>query len=201
MNNQIKTWLAAGSINFFGRQFSGKDTQARKLAELFGGAVVGGGDILRTHQEPGQITEVMNTGALIPSDFFIKLMQSYISKPEFKNKPLMLSAVGRSHGEESSIMQALENSGHQLKAAILLEISESEVWKRYEAAKALGDRGTRADDDRQALQTRLQEFQDKTVPVIEFYRTNNLLIEVDGSLPREQVTDAILQNLLKIVDA
>jgi adenylate kinase len=198
MDDQIKTvsnWLGRGSINIFGRPFSGKDTQGRILADLFYGAVIGGGDILRSHKDPAEIERVMAGGGIIPSDFYLNLLLPYLSQPEFRDKPLMLSAVGRAHGEEPVIMKAAVDSGHPIMAVVLLKLSEEEVWQRFKIAQVAHDRGDRSDDQFEVLKTRLKKFEEKTVPVIEYYRDKNLLIEIDGTLTREGVTGEIIQSL------
>lgn len=198
MNSQIKTildWLGTGSINVFGRPFSGKDTQGHILAELFGGELIGGGDILRSHHDPEKIERIMAEGGIIPSDFYLNMVLPYLSQAKFKEKPIILSAVGRSHGEEEAIMKAAADSGHQLMAVILLQLAENEVWRRFDESKSIHDRGERTDDNRKVLENRLKKFNDKTLPVIEFYKHRNLVIEVDGSLSREEVTSEILKKL------
>ncbi len=200
MDNQIKqisAWLGAGSINVFGRPFAGKDTQGAKLADSFGGALIGGGDILRSHPEPERIKEILSAGGLIPHDFYLGMLVPYLSQPKFSGKPLILSSVGRSHGEEATILKAASGSGHPLRAVVLLALSEDEVWRRFEASKVLGDRGGRSDDDREVLKNRLAKFEAKTEPVIAFYREKGLLIEVDGTKSREEVTAEILDALFE----
>ncbi len=200
MDDQIKTisgWLGTGSINVFGRPFCGKDTQGRVLAELLGGELIGGGDILRSHHDPQKIEKVLAEGGIIPSDFYLEIVLPYLSRPEIKQKPLILSSVGRSHGEESIIMKATTDSGHPIKAVIMLQLSEQEVWQRFAQAKTQNDRGNRPDDQSEALKTRLKKFEDKTEPVIDFYRDKGLLIEVDGTLPKSQVTKEIIDSLSK----
>lgn len=191
----ITDWLGTGSINIFGRPFSGKDTQGRVLATLLGGKLIAGGDILRNHHDPEEIEKIMATGGIIPSDYYESMVVPYFSRSEFKHKPLILSAVGRSHGEEPIIMRAAEQSGHPVKAVIILELSDAEVWKRFESALLENNRGHRADDHHNVLTTRLHKYQDKTVPAIEFYQGKELTIEVDGRQPREAVTNEILELL------
>lgn len=198
MEDKIQTiskWLGTGSINIFGRPFAGKDTQGRMLADLFGGQLIGGGDILRNHHDPEKIEKIMATGGIIPSDYYENMVVPYFSKPEFKDKPLILSAVGRSHGEEPVIMRAADGSGHPIKVVIHLVLSEDEVWRRFEAALLDQDRGHRADDHRSVLKTRLNKYQDKTVAVLDFYREKGLLIELDGTLSREAVEAEIIDRL------
>lgn len=198
MNNHTKIitdWLGTGSINIFGRPFAGKDTQGRILAELFGGVLIGGGDILRSHDDPKKIEDILASGGIVPSDFYLQMVLPYLSQASLRDKPLILSAVGRSHGEEDIIMKATHDSGHELKAAIVLVLSEEEVWKRFDESQTHHDRGNRTDDHREVLANRLKKFQEKTTPVIEYYRQKGLLIEVDGMLSLEEVTEEILSGL------
>ena len=193
--DKINQWLGSGSINIFGRPFAGKDTQGQLLAELFGGVLIAGGDILRSHQDPAEIEKIMAAGGIIPSDFYLRMLLPYLLQPDLNGKPLLLSAVGRSHGEEDIILQATADSGHPMKAVVVLQLSEADVWQRFEESQLDHDRGNRTDDHREVLKNRLKKYQDKTVPVIEFYRNKGLLIEVDGTKSREEVTNEILNSL------
>lgn len=192
----IKSWLGSGSLNLFGRPFAGKDTQGKILVESLGGVLLGGGDILRSYPNQSRIEAYMQAGDLIPSDFYFEIVVPFLAQAEFAGKPLILSAVGRLQGEETIILQATHDSGHPIKAVIVLELSEDEVWKRFDIAQQQHDRGTRADDSREALTNRLEKYRTKTVPVIEFYRQQGLLIEIDGTLSRSAVTQEIYDQLL-----
>jgi adenylate kinase len=196
--NVIKRWLESGSINIFGLPFSGKDTQGNMLAEAFGGVMISSGDILRHDHGNAQIQQIMAEGGIIPSELFEKIVLPFLSKPDLVDKPLILSSVGRSEGEEQIIMDATENSGHPMKAVLVLNLSEQDVWDRYEEAKIEHDRGDRSDDKAEALKHRLQEFEDKTVPVIRFYRQHRLLIEIDGNLPKDKVEQQIIDKLYEL---
>ena len=198
MDDQQKTisqWLGTGSINIFGSPFAGKDTQGLILADILGGALVAGGDILRSYHDQEKIQQLMATGDLFPTDFYLDVVLPFLSQPEWRQKPLILSAIGRLKGEESVIMKATTDSGHPLKAVILLQLSEEEVWRRFEQSKLQRDRGNRADDNHEALENRLKKFQEQTVPVIDFYRNEGLLIEIDGALDRIKVTNEIIGKL------
>ena len=192
---KIAAWLKTGSINIFGRPFAGKDTQGQLLADMFHGPLIGGGDILRHHDDPEKIEKIMASGGIIPSDFYFEMVLPYLSRDEFKNGPLILSAVGRSEGEETTILKATNDSGHPMRAVILLDLSEEEVWKRFDASAKQHDRGERTDDHREVLANRLEKFRTKTLPVIAYYRRAGLLIEVNGALSREEVTSSILEQL------
>ena len=192
---KIKKWLGTGSINLFGSPFAGKDTQGLVIADLLDAQLVAGGDILRSYQDQDELERIMATGSLIPSEFYLKIIVPYLSQSEFEGKPLILSAVGRLHGEEQIIKKATDESGHPIKAVINMELSEDDVWNRFEESKKNHDRGDRADDQEDALKNRLIKFKSQTIPVIEYYRNNGLVIDVDGNLPREEVTSSIINEL------
>ena len=193
--NLLKQWLGTGAINIFGRPFAGKDTQGRKLTELFDAHMMGGGDILRNSEIPERVHEIMVRGDLIPTADYINIVVPYLSKPEFAGKPLVLSSVGRWLGEEDGVMTALNEADHTLKAVIYLDISENEVRTRWHALEQHDDRHNRTDDSLESLENRLQEYREKTLPVIEKYREIGLLIEVDGTGDIDEIEQNILAAL------
>ena len=95
-------------------------------------------------------------------------------------------------------MTSLAQSNHPLKAVIYLNISNDESHVRWLAREANNDRTNRHDDTEEILKIRFKEFTDKTEPVIERYRNLGLLIEVDGTQSREDVTVEILSELDKL---
>ncbi len=191
---KIREWLGSGAINVFGRPFSGKDTQAKKLSELFGASVIGGGDIIRSSGQQ-EMKDHIGTGRLTPQDQYLKLVLPYLSKKEYHNKPLILSSLGRWHGEEKPVTQAATDAKHPIMAAIYLDVPETIVLNRWEAARKIGDRGDRNDDNDTSIKKRLEEFRNKTIPVLDYYRQAGLLVEIDGTHDRDTVTNKILQML------
>lgn len=190
----IKKWLGTGSINIFGLPFSGKDTIGVHLAEAIGGRFLSSGLILRAAEtEDAALMHEMNAGKLAATDKFRKIVLPYFTREDLREFPLILSSVGRWEGEEYEVIRVAENSGHPVKAAVLLNISEAEVHMRWESAEALNDRGERGDDKSEAvLNERIREFMIKTMPVIETYRKRGLLLPIMARGERE----AVYQNLL-----
>jgi adenylate kinase len=193
--NDIKNWVGTGSINIFGRPLAGKDTQGRRLAEILDGNVIGGGEILRGSTIPDHTKECMRAGKLIPSDDYVNIVLPYLNQPRLASKPLILSSVGRWHGEEEGVTRATDASGHPLKAVIYLALSDDDVYNRWRAIEANKDRDDRLDDAEEILATRLAEFREKTLPVIDYYRNLNMLIEIDGRRTRDEVASDILDTL------
>jgi len=200
MNNDsastILHWLQTGSINIFGVPFAGKDTQAARLGKLLNAPVVGSGQILRGHHEEKRIKELSSTGELFPSDYYFSIVLPFLSKPEFANKPLVLSSVGRWSGEEEVILDSAKKAGHPLKAVVLLKLENDEVYRRFELSQKNKDRGLRHDDAEHLIDVRLKEFSKKTMPVIEAYRRKGLLLEVNGMQSLDDVTQEMVEILV-----
>jgi len=191
-NDRIKAWLGSGTINIFGRPFAGKDTQGAKLAATFEGSLLGGGDILRNSTIPDYVDAILRRGELIPSDDYVDIVLPYLSKPEFADRPLILSSVGRWIGEEKGVLAATEAANHPLKAVVYLELSEATVIDRWKSLQSHDDRGGRYDDTEEVLTKRLEEYRNKTIPVIEEYEMMGLLIRIDGESDPVTVYDSIL---------
>ena len=191
----IKSWLGTGSINIFGLPMSGKDTQGIKLAETIGAKFLSSGLIIRA-KEAETKNDYSEHGALIPTNVFYEWVLPYFERRDLFEYPLILSSIGRWYGEENAVMNAAASAGHEIKAVILLNISESDVEKRFDVAKTLGDRGDRKDDNNiNVFRTRLEEFRTKTMPVLEHYKDLGLLISVNGDQSREEVFQEIIDKL------
>lgn len=200
--NIIKKWLQTGSINVFGIAFSGKDTVGVRLAEILDAEFLSSGDVVRANAEKLHNSTTTDQGLLAPTTKFSELMENYLLDKTPKDKPLVLSSVGRWIGEEQGIMNALNKSGHPTKAVLVINISESEVYKRWQTSLKTGDRGDRADDMSETIiARRITEFKDKTLPVVEVYRQMGLLIEINGKQSRDEVFEEVIEKLFVIASA
>ena len=191
----IKQWLGTGSINIFGLPMSGKDTQGIKLAEALGAKFLSSGMIIRAMEEETR-QNLTGEGILIPTNLFYEWVLPYFERRDLFKYPLILSSIGRWKGEEDQVMSVAAGAGHEIKAAIILNISEADVENRFKESKVLGDRGDRQDDkDLEIFHTRIQEFREKTIPVLQHYRSLGILIEVNGDQSREAVFNEIVSKL------
>lgn len=191
----IKQWIGTGSINIFGLPMSGKDTVGMRLAESLGGKFLSSGLIIRANEELTR-QHFTDKGDMAPSDIFMKWVLPYFDKPELKEFPLVLSSIGRWSGEENTVMERAEQSGHPIKAAVILNISEADVMNRWQSVSVLKDRGKRLDDENpEIFQKRIDEFRQKTAPVLLHYRAMGLLVEVKGDGERDVVFVDLINKL------
>ena len=191
----IKQWLGTGSINIFGLPMSGKDTQGIRLAEALDAKFLSSGMIIRAMEEETK-QNLSSNGNLIPTNVFYEWVLPYFERKDLFHYPLILSSIGRWQGEEDQVMSVAAGAGHEIKAAIILNVSEADVENRFKESKVLQDRGERQDDkDLTIFHTRLQEFRQKTLPVLQHYNNLGLLIEVKGDQSRDVVFNEIVSKL------
>lgn len=191
----IKQWLGSGSVNIFGLPFAGKDTHGETLSHLLDARLLGGGEILRNSTIPPELKTQLDAGKLFPTQEYLRIVTPFLSRPEFDGKPLILSSVGRWIGEEDGVLQATAASGHPTKAVVYLHAGDEVVHRRWKKSQEKGDRAGRADDAEHVLATRIEEFNAKTLPVIEVYRQRGLLIEVNSDAEKTEVLENILARL------
>lgn len=191
----IKEWLGTGSVNVFGLPMSGKDTVGIRLAELLGARFLSSGMIIR-QVEAERNEKITANGQLAPTDLFYDVVLPYFEREDLRENSLILSSVGRWSGEEDRVMEAAEQGGHPIKAAIILNLSEQDVLDRWEVAQMLNDRGGRADDkELSVFKTRIQEFKEKTLPVIVHYQKLGLLVPAQADLDRASVLGEVVEKL------
>ncbi len=173
-----------------GIQGSGKSTQGNLLQKQLGIPYLSTGHIFRQiAKEKTQlgryIKTVMTSGALIPDDKTIDIVNEYLSRREY-HKGYILDGFPR------TLMQA-KKFKNNIDKVIYLEIPDKEaVWRL----------AYRKDDDRndntiQALRKRIELFHKLTKPVIEYYEKKHKLVEIDGTQTVEEINEEILKSLGK----
>lgn len=189
--HEIGEWLGPGALNFFGQPFAGKDTQAENLGVQLDVPVLGGGEILRHSDIPQYVREEMKHGKLIPSEDYQKYVVAGLGNLAVAGKPLLLSSVGRMSGEEPFVILATAEAGHPIMAVPYLSITEDEAYRRL---RDMPDRG-RNDDTPEALKIRLEEFHNKTGPVLSTYEDQGLLIPINAMAEKDVVFSTLVHAL------
>ena len=174
-----------------GIQGSGKSTQGNLLSMQFDIPYLSTGHIFRQlAKEKTQlgryIKETMNAGLLIPDEKTIEIVNSYLRRPEYK-KGYILDGFPR------TITQAKEFSNNVDKV-IYLEIPDKEAIYRlvYRASE-----NVRQDETIPAIKKRIESFKKFTIPVLNYYRSEKKLIEIEGTQTIELVNQEILKSLGK----
>lgn|SRR3989344_3292983 len=186
---KIKTFL------MMGRPGAGKGTQGKLLARKLGAEIYSSGNRLREIAKGhgfvnAKVKENIDKGELLPAWFSSHLFVGELLglSPDdaivFEGSCRTLPEA-RSFDETSSWLE-------RQYVAVFLEISDAEVEKRLLLRK--GTEG-RADDASDSVERRISEYEEKTVPAVEFFRSRGTLLEIDGQRSVEEVHQAVLKIL------
>lgn len=175
-------------IILFGLAGSGKGTQGKALAELFGWRTFSVGQVIR---DTGEYTETVNAGKLIPDDDVIRLMNKQIEKAEAEGYDVILDGYPR---DEYQAKWMMENMAEKIDGAVILEVPKEELYER------LALRGRDDDKDREAIDRRFEVFEQNIYSILPLLEAKNIPYErVDGVGPIEVVTDRLI-NVIKTMN-
>ena len=175
------------------RQGSGKGTQCLRLSELYRTIHISTGDMLRaaveTQTELGKKAKIiMDAGDLVPDEIINGIVAERIEMNDVLESGFILDGYPRTSAQAQALEGELLSSGLSLDLAINLEVPVDEVTQR------MLDR-SRADDTEEAIQRRLEIYENETAPLLEWFEERNNLIVVDG-LGTEDVVFSRLQNVI-----
>jgi len=177
---------------------AGKGTQAQRLVEAHGIIQLSTGDMLRAAVRAGtsvghKVKDIMASGALCPDELVVAAVSDRIDQPDARNG-FILDGFPRTVPQAEALDGMLAEKSLTLDAVIELRVDEAILLQRIETRiadmKARGE-VVRADDNPEALKTRLAAYRAQTAPLIDYYAQRQVLRTVDGMAPIPDVTRAI----------
>lgn len=203
---------------------AGKGTQATIVAEKCGIPHVSSGNIFRENLENNtdlgkKAKKYMDKGELVPDDITIGMVQDRLQQPDC-NAGAMLDGFPRTPNQAEALASFLAEIDGKIKGVPLLNVSSEELIERlsdrwtckaqghvyhtkYKPAKKEGicdldgsPLYQRNDDKPETVKQRIEVYYKQTAPLIDYYKKKGLLVEINGELPIEEVTRAIM----KVVD-
>ncbi len=185
---------------FFGPPGAGKGTQAKLIADEYGLIHISTGEILRTaikSQTPLglEAKQYVEKGELVPDDLIINMIRNRLNS--YKNpKGFIFDGFPRTIKQAQAFDQMLQELNTQIHAVIRIKVPDQEVINRLlNRAKIEG----RTDDTPEVIQHRLQVYRTNTEPLIDFYKKQNKLYEIDGVGTIEEVNQRIKQIINKFL--
>lgn len=181
---------------------AGKGTQSQILAEKHGLVQLSTGDMLRAAVKAGtevgrKAEAIMKSGGLVPDDVVIGIIAERIAEPDCANG-FILDGFPRTLNQADALAALLTSMNKELDAVVELKVDDGVLVSRIEtrARETLAAGGTvRADDNAEALKTRLMAYYRETAPLIGYYFAYRKLKSVDGMAPIEAVTAEIASKL------
>lgn len=177
-------------IILIGIQGAGKSTQGNLLHDKLDIPYLSTGHIFRqlSHEKTPlgrYIKETMNAGFLIPDDKTVQIVEEYLKRPEYA-KGYVMDGFPRTVNQA----EAFENG---ITKAIYLKVSDREALWRL----AYRDSEGRDDETLPAILKRIELFHKFTEPVIDYYRQEGKLVEIDGERSIKDIHQEIMQNITK----
>ncbi|PSR19752.1 adenylate kinase [filamentous cyanobacterium CCP3] len=177
---------------FLGPPGAGKGTQAALLAKDCEVPHISTGDILRSAvaagSELGQKADhYMSAGELVPDELILDLIEERLAQDDAR-KGWLLDGFPRNVPQAEFLQKLLEQIEQPADFVINLDVEDDVIVAR------LLQRG-RKDDEESVILNRLEVYRQQTEPLIEFYRSRQQLVSVDGNQTMEAV-HADLQHLV-----
>ncbi|HEX3629209.1 MAG TPA: adenylate kinase [Candidatus Dormibacteraeota bacterium] len=211
------------NLILFGAPGAGKGTQGGHLIETYGIPRIATGDILRAQRRAGsalgqKVMSYMDRGELVPDDLMITIIRERLHEPDAQ-QGFILDGFPRTVAQAEALDSMLDQLGRRIDAVIYLRVSRQVLIDRLshryscrtcdavynftpQQAKAVprcsvdgGELYQRPDDHPEIVARRIDVFLQHTAPLIDYYKVQNKLENIDGQMSVEQVRADITRRL------
>ncbi|MES2358771.1 MAG: adenylate kinase [Gemmatimonadota bacterium] len=189
-------------IVLLGPPGAGKGTQGELLAARLGIPKIATGDLFRAAVREGtplglEAKQFMDRGDLVPDSVILGILRDAIASPESARGAILDGAV-RTVPQAEGLAEALASIGRKVDAVLLFEANHAELIRRLSSrttcdvcqtpfrglepgtACPRGDGGRlirRQDDEPDAIQNRLNVYEELTAPVVEWYDSHGIPVQ------------------------
>jgi adenylate kinase len=217
--------MPAHALIFLGAPGAGKGTQAREVATHFGIPQISTGDILRDavkKQTPlGMAAKAkMEAGALVPDEVVCGIVEERIGEADCQ-RGFILDGFPRTIAQAEFVDRVLQAKGRGRPQVLDIEVDEDLLLKRLTGRRTCsvcgeiynvhfsppkvegicdqdgGNLSYRADDNEATIRQRLEAYHRQTSPLIEYYRVQGVLHQVDGSKDPAAIAKGLLDFLTR----
>ena len=202
------------NLLLYGAPGSGKGTQANMLRSRFGIPHIATGDMLRAEIERGtdlgrQAQPLLAAGGYVPDDIMIGMIRDRLRQPDCA-KGFILDGFPRTIPQAEALDVLMQELGRTFDRVLYLRVETPELLRRLSgrlvcpacqrtyppgAEKCIAD-GTelaqREDDKKEAVQPRIEIYLKKTIPVLDHYRSEDLVSEIDGRGSIDDISSQVL---------
>lgn len=184
--------MTASRMVLLGAPGAGKGTQAAILVARLGVPHVSTGDMLRAAvaaETPVglEAKAVMESGALVGDDIVIAIARERLEKPDCE-RGFVLDGFPRTGAQAAALDALLSDLGAPLDCCLALTVDTDEVVARIlKRAEIEG----RSDDTEEAIRQRMRAYDEQTAPLLDHYRAQGLVLEVDGMGTIEEIAARI----------
>jgi adenylate kinase len=146
---------------------------------------------LKNDTELGKQARVfMDAGDLVPDELTTKMLIDEVNK-NLDAKGILFDGYPRTISQAEALDAFLPTIGSQVTATVALEADDEVLVARLlERGKTSG----RVDDqDEEKIRNRYQEYNEKTAPLMDYYKAQNKFHAVDGIGSIQEITERLTQ--------
>ena len=206
------------NIILFGPPGAGKGTQATKVVKKFNLHKVSTGDLLREEIKNNtdlgnKIKSMMDTGSLISDNIINDLITKVISNKKFYNR-LIFDGYPRNLKQGKNLDSQIKKYKQKISCVLSLNVDKESIIKRISGRQTCINCGLifneyyypassknhscdpkflnkRSDDNKKTIINRFETYLNKTLPILDFYKGQNLLHQINGMAKIDQIFDEI----------
>lgn len=206
------------NIVLFGAPGAGKGTQAKKMVEKYNIPQISTGDILREaiKQETKlglEAKEYMNKGNLVPDEVVNGLVKERLAQADC-NKGFILDGYPRTLEQAKKLDEILKDLNKKIDKVLALVVEDKDIIERITGRRTSKKTGKiyhikfnppvdekeedlfqRPDDAKEVVIKRIENYNLQTAPVLDYYKQQNKVIEIDGSKKPDEITEEIIRIL------
>ncbi len=187
------------NLVLFGPPGAGKGTQSANIIEKYQLVHLSTGDLLRSEIKAGtglglKAQSLMDQGILVPDEVVIGMIENKLKSHTGANG-FIFDGFPRTVAQAEALDELLAQHGEKINMMVALSVPDNELLTRLlERGKSSG----RPDDQNEELiRRRIDEYNSKTAPVAEFYRSQDKYYGIDGVGSIEDIFSAICRILDK----
>lgn len=211
------------NVIFLGPPGAGKGTQANLLSKTFNIPQISTGDILRSSVREGtpmgsRAKCFMDSGSLVPDEVVVGIVEERLQDTDC-SCGFILDGFPRTVAQADALDIMLARSGKQIEHVLSMTVNDDELLTRISGRRMCekcgkgyhvvfdppkvdgicdlcGARLYQRDDDKvETMRRRLDEYYQKTAPLIDYYSSKKLLRSIAGVGTIEEIQDKIVKGL------
>ena len=206
------------NIILFGPPGAGKGTQGDKIVKNFNLYKVSTGDLLREEIKKNinlgnKIKSIIDKGILVSDNIINDLLIKIFSDKKLYNR-LIFDGYPRNLEQARNLDSCLKKYKQKISCVLCLNVEKKFILKRILGRQTCINCGLifneyfmpatsknhscdpkflskRSDDNEKTVTNRFETYLNKTLPILDFYKEQNLLHDINGMLEIDQIFDEI----------
>ena len=213
--------IPGARLVLLGRQGAGKGTQCVRLSRHYVVPHISTGDIIRSAVREGtefgkKAKAIMEAGDLVPDDIIVGIVDERLDRDDTRSRGFILDGFPRTVAQAAALLDITSPRGIDL--VINLEVPREIVLARLAGRRVCADCGAnysreqppkytnrcdvcggdviqREDDTEEAINRRLDVYEEQTSPLIAWFEERDLLVSIDGLGDPDDVSASLVRHI------